>query len=273
MKTHSRVAIIQMRSDLEKSTNIKRAVAMITQAVDQGAECICLPETFNCLGTYPEMVDQAEAIPGRTINVLSDLASKHGVYIHCGSIFEKTEHSTKAFNTSVILDANGDIAATYRKIHLFDVDIPGDFNSYESHWVTPGDQIIALETPLGKIGLSICYDLRFPEIFRKLAQQGVQITFLPSAFRRTTGAAHWEILLRARAIENQSYVLAANQWGTPAVGISHYGNSMVVNPWGDVIARAQDESDSILVVDINLKELMTIRSQLPALKHRQIHEN
>ena len=273
MESNSRFAIIQMRSGLDKRENLRRASDLIEEAVRQGSEFIVLPETFNCLGTYAGMVDQAENIPGNTTNTLSELAKQYGVFIHCGSIFEKADISSKAFNTSVVLGPSGNLVATYRKIHLFDVNLPGDFSSCESRWVIPGEQIIAQETPLGKIGLSICYDLRFPELFRKLAAQGVQLAFVPSAFRKTTGAAHWEVLLRARAIENQAYLFAPNQWGEQSDGTINYGHSMVVNPWGEIIARADGESDSVLVVDVNLTDLEKIRKQLPALLHRRIDGN
>ena len=273
MESTSRIAIIQMRSCLDKTANLKRATDLIEKAVHQGAKFIVLPETFNCLGNYAEMVEQAENIPGNTTTALSKLAKQHGVFIHCGSIFEKTDHSLRAFNTSVVLAPSGNAVATYRKIHLFDVNLTGNFSGSESRWVLAGDQIVAQETPFGKIGLSICYDLRFPELYRKLATQGVQLTFVPSAFRMVTGAAHWELLLRSRAIENQAYLFAPNQWGEQSDGTINYGHSMVVNPWGEIIARADGESDSVLTVNINLLDLDKIRSELPALMHRRIDDN
>ncbi len=271
MKAQTRVAIVQMRSELDKCTNIERTREFIGRAAKQRAELIALPETFNCLGSYEQMVALAEEIPGKTTDIISELAREHGVYIHCGSIYEKIENSPRVFNTSIVFAPTGEIVAMYRKIHLFDVDLAGDCTSCESRWVAPGDQIIAIETSCGMIGLSICYDLRFPELFRRLADKGVQLIFVPSAFRKTTGTAHWEILLRSRAIENQAYVLAPNQWGNHPGEMSNYGNSMIVNPWGEIIVRAQSESDSILAVDINLEELERIRSQLPALEHRRIY--
>ena len=273
MESNSRIAIIQMRSGLDKAANLQRATDLIAEAVRQGAKFIALPETFNCLGTYAEMVKQAEDLPGHTTTALSELAKQYGVFIHCGSIFEKTDHSLRSFNTSVVLAPSGNPVATYRKIHLFDVKLPGNFSGCESRWVIAGDEIVAQETPFGKIGLSICYDLRFPELFRKLSAQGVQLTFVPSAFRQVTGEAHWEILLRARAIENQAYLFAPNQWGEQSDGTINYGHSMVVNPWGEIIARSDGESDSVLTVDINLTNLKNIRRELPALLHRRIDDN
>jgi predicted amidohydrolase len=273
MKTHTRVAIIQMRSDLDKYANLARAKELIAKAASDRAELIGLPEMFNCLGSYDQMFGSAEKIPGDTTNWISELAREYRVYIHGGSIYEKIENSDRVYNTSVIVAPSGDIVAKYQKIHLFDVELPNEFSSCESKWVAPGENVVTLETLFGTLGLSICYDLRFPELFRQLVDKGAQLIFVPSAFRSTTGSAHWEVLLRSRAIENQAYVLAPNQWGEHQGEMSNYGNSMIVNPWGEIIARAGSESDSILAVDVNLEDLERIRSHLPALKHRRIHSS
>ncbi len=271
MTAPSRIAIIQMCSDLDKSANLERTGVSIASAASQQAELIGLPETFNCLGAYRQMVAAAEKIPGQTTDAISGMAKKHRVYIHCGSIYEKIENSERVFNTSVVIAPSGEIIAKYRKMHLFDVSLPGDFSSCESQWVAPGECTVTVETSFGIIGLAICYDLRFPELFRELSDKGAQLIFVPSAFRTTTGNAHWEVLLRSRAIENQAYVIAPNQWGDHPNGLSNYGNSMIVNPWGEIITRAQSRSDAILTMNIDMENLERIRSHLPALKHRQIH--
>ena len=270
MKKQYRVAIVQMRSGFDKDSNLIRAGNLVTEAVSQGAAIVGFPETFNCLGSYTQMVSSAERIPGRTTRWMADLAKEYGIYIHCGSLYEESNNKDLVYNTSVVIAPSGDIIATYRKIHLFDVDLPGDFTTRESKWVTRGEKVVTVVTTLGKIGLSICYDLRFPELYRRLSNAGSQLIFVPAAFRETTGSAHWEVLIRARAIENQSYVLAANQWGEHQRKMSNYGNSMIVNPWGEIIARVGNNEDAVLSVDVDLASLEKIRNNLPALDHRQI---
>ena len=270
MTTNYRLAAIQMRSKMDKSANIACAKELIGCAISQGVKLVALPEMFNCLGAYSEMVLLAETIPGETTEWLSALAQENSIYIHCGSIYEKDQNSERVYNTSCIIGPTGNILTRYQKIHLFDVDLPDDFSSLESNWITAGDIVVVSDTDLGKIGMSVCYDLRFPELYRRLSKQGAELLFVPAAFRATTGAAHWEVLLRARAIENQAYVIAPNQWGDHEDNLSNYGNSMIVNPWGEIIARAENKEDAVLIAEIDLLNLKKIREHLPALDHRQI---
>jgi predicted amidohydrolase len=179
----------------------------------------------------------------------------------------------RIFNTSPLFDRTGELVARYRKIHLFDVELLGQPRFRESATFTPGDQLVTHPTETARIGLSICYDLRFPELYRALMVAGAQIMTVPAQFQFQTGADHWEVLVRARAVENQCFVVAADQWGTygdPAKGRRSYGNSMIVDPWGRILARAEDEGDAVLTCELDLAELRRIRETLPALQHRRL---
>ena len=269
MNCKYRIAAIQMRSTLNKQDNIFTAGELIQQATSQQATLVTLPETFNCLGSYSKMVSQAEEIPGETSEWIAKIAVENEIFIHCGSIYEKEKKSNAIYNTSFLTDPSGNIIAKYRKIHLFDVSIPNEFSSSESSWIQPGDEVVVEDTSIGTLGFSICYDLRFPELYRRFAQRGAHLFFVPAAFRATTGAAHWEVLLRSRAIENQAYIVAPNQWGDHPK-LSNYGNSMVVNPWGEIIVRSGNTKDDVLIAEIDLMQLDKIRQCLPALDHRRI---
>ena len=269
MNCKYRIAAIQMRSTLNKQDNNFTAGELIQQAASQQAALVTLPETFNCLGSYSKMVSQAEEIPGETSEWIAKLAVENEIFIHCGSIYEKSKKSNAIYNTSFLTDPSGNIIAKYRKIHLFDVSIPNEFSSSESSWIQPGDEVVVEDTSIGTLGFSICYDLRFPELYRRLAKRGAHLFFVPAAFRATTGAAHWEVLLRSRAIENQAYIVAPNQWGDHPK-LSNYGNSMVVNPWGEIIVRSDNTKDDVLIAEIDLMQLNEIRQCLPALDHRRI---
>ena len=269
MNCKYRIAAIQMRSTLNKQDNNFTAGELIQQAASQEVALVTLPETFNCLGSYPKMVSQAEEIPGETSEWIAKLAVENEIFIHCGSIYEKAKKSNAIYNTSFLTDPSGNIIAKYRKIHLFDVSIPNEFSSSESSWIQPGDEVVVEDTSIGTLGFSICYDLRFPELYRRLAKRGAHLFFVPAAFRATTGAAHWEVLLRSRAIENQAYIVAPNQWGDHPKP-SNYGNSMVVNPWGEIIVRSDNTKDDVLIAEIDLMQLNEIRQCLPALDHRRI---
>ena len=254
-----RIALIQMNSDERKDHNLDRAEEMIREAALSGPNIVALPECFNFLATERETLSIAETIPGPTIDRFSVLSRELGLYLLAGSIAERTSNPDRYRNTSVLIGPDGTIEASYSKIHLFDISIPGEVTNKESSYVIPGDSTVAVETSLGTLGLSICYDLRFPELFRVLALEGARIFFVPSAFSAYTGKDHWEPLLRARAIENQVYVAAPAQWGWHQ-GKKCYGNSMVIDPWGTVIARASDR-ESVILADVDLKYLEEIRLQ------------
>ena len=261
------VAAIQFCSNEDKAGNVKLAGKFIDDAVKEGADVVVLPEMFNCCGHTKVMVENAEEIPGDTINALSDRARKLGIYIVCGSIFEKVDKN-RVHNTSVIVGRKGEIVAKYSKIHLFDVDIQEKIRYKESENVVAGKEVVTADMGSVKVGMSICYDLRFCELYRSLALNGAKIIFIPSAFTATTGEFHWEPLVKARAIENQTFVVAANQIGTSPNNITCYGNSMVVDPWGRVLAKAEDDENVILAeIDLDLQE--EVRKEIPLFEHRR----
>jgi predicted amidohydrolase len=269
MSTEFLAAAVQLNSSEDKRACLRRAEHLVRQAADKGARLVALPEMFNCLGRFSRVVAAAETIPGPTTESLGKLARQLGITLLAGTICEQAGRSGKAYNTSLLFSPEGEILAKYRKIHLFDVDLPGRVTVRESRWIQPGDAPAAIATPLGKFGLSICYDLRFPELYRRLADQQVDILCVPSAFTKATGRDHWEVLLRARAIENQAYVIAPNQCGRHQPDLETYGNSMVVDPWGKVLARAETAEDVVLA-PIDLPFLRDVRRQLPALDHRTL---
>lgn len=230
---------------------------------------IFLPEQFNFLGRDELKLEAAEEIPGPSTRCLQDKAREQGIWIHGGSILEKGAPSGKCWNTSVLINPAGEITATYRKIHLFDVQIPGQVEIMESATVSPGERIVTAGTDLGRIGLSICYDLRFAELFRALAGEGAELVVVPAAFALQTGKDHWEVLLRARAIECQLYVVAPAQVGGHPPGRFCYGNTMIVDPWGTVIARCSEKTGWI-IAEIDFSYLREIRRNLPSLQHMRL---
>jgi len=261
-----RVGVIQMDSQDQKERNMRKAFDLIGEAASGGAKLVGLPEYFNFIGEEEDEMRQAETIPGPTTLQLAEWAKKHRIWLHGGSILERVEGKDRLFGTTVFLDPNGSIIGQYRKIHLFDVDIDRGPVSTESRIREPGDQIVSCPTSIGTVGLSICYDLRFCEIFRILALKGTQMVFIPSAFTQVTGRDHWEPLLRARAIENQFFVLAPAQIGDKPL-YPCYGHSLIVDPWGTIVAQAPDGETS-LVADLDLENMERIRQQLPCLKNR-----
>jgi predicted amidohydrolase len=261
-------AVVQLNSGEDKPANLARAIALVEQAAGQGATLVALPEMFNCLGRFSTVVENAEPIPGPSSEAMRGLAARLGITLLAGSLCERSCEPGKAFNTSLLFSPQGEELARYRKIHLFDADLPGRVAVTESHWILAGNEIVAAETPLGTVGLSICYDLRFPELYRHLADRDARILFAPSAFTFATGKDHWEILLRARAIENQTVVIAPNQCGRHGPELTTYGHSMIVDAWGTVLARAGDD-EGIACAEIDLARLAEVRAQLPALEHRR----
>lgn len=261
------VAAIQLCSNEDKAGNLKKAGMFIDSAAKSGADVVVLPEMFNCCGHTKVMVENAEEIPGDTINVLSDKARKLGIYIVCGSIFEKVDNN-RVYNTSVIVGRNGEVVAKYSKIHLFDVDIQEKIRYKESENVVAGKKVVTADMGNVNVGMSICYDLRFCELYRSLSLNGAKIIFIPSAFTAATGEYHWEPLVKARAIENQTFVVAANQIGTSPNNITCYGNSMVVDPWGRVLAKAED-NENVILAEIDLDLLEEVRKEIPLFEHRR----
>ena len=262
-------AAVQMSSSADRAANVSRATALIRSAATRGARLVVLPEVFSWRGPRADEAGAFETIPGATTDALAALARECGIYLCIGSILEATPEDGRAFNTSCLLDAGGNIVARYRKIHLFDVDLPGRVTVRESATRAPGDDTVVVPTELGVLGLSICYDLRFPELYRRLVRAGAQVLLVPSAFTFPTGAAHWEVLCRARAIESQCYVIAPDQTGRSPHGFADFGESMIVDPWGRVLARAPD-GEGVITAEIDLDYLARVRSELPSLAHARL---
>lgn len=262
-----KVAAVQLDTKNNKPENIKQVCDFIDEAASNGAKLICFPEDMNLIGRNVGDGGNAEEIPGYTADILMEKARDHQVYIHSGSYREKIQGEDRSFNTSILIDPQGKILAKYRKIHMFDVCLPDGTVCMESKRVCPGNQIVVTDTELGRLGFAICYDLRFPELFRQMAVAGAQVIFMPANFTKPTGKAHWEVLLRARAIENGCYLIAAGQCGVKA----HYesnGNSMIVNPWGDILARLEDEP-GLIYGEVDLDYLEEVRQQIPSLSNRR----
>ncbi len=264
-----RAAAVQLSSGADKGANIARAAELTKQAIEHRAQLIVLPETFDYRGDYADPDSISEEIPGESLRPLIELAGQHRVWIVAGSIHEKGPGSAKPYNTSVLIDNRGTIAAKYRKVHLFDMSI-GDRSISESSRYTPGKKGVISSVDGIKTGLSICYDLRFPELYREYSANSVELITIPSSFTTPTGEAHWEVLVRARAIENQCLVIAPNQSGVGSGSIPTYGNSMIVDPWGRILARASDQGEQVICADLDFGELRQVRTSLPALQHRKL---
>jgi predicted amidohydrolase len=263
------VAAVQMSSGANKDENIAAAVALVRVAAQRGATYIQLPEYFNFLGPARGYLDAAESIPGPTTSTMSELAVSLGVSIHLGSLVEQSLVSGKVFNTSVLIDPTGRIAATYRKVHLFDVDVPGALTHKESEVIVAGEELALVVVDGVRLGMSICFDLRFPELYRELSIAGAQVLCVPAAFNASTGRAHWETLIRSRAIENHAFVVAAAQSGTTAEGIATFGHSMIVDPWGEVIAESALNAPEVLVANLDLDQVSKRRAQIAVLELRR----
>ena len=261
------VALMQMDTQNDKGKNLETACAWIDEAAARGAKLICFPEVMNLIGKNIGEGGGREEIPGYTTERLCAKAKEHGVYIHGGSITQELPGEKRSANTSVLISPEGKILATYSKLHMFDITLADGTPYRESDRVKPGDSIVTVETELGVFGMSICYDVRFPEIYRLMALRGAQVIFVPASFTMPTGKDHWEVLLRARAIENGCYIVAAGQIGQkPAYAA--YGNSLVADPWGTVIARSKD-APGITYAEIDLDYLDKIRKQIPSLENRR----
>ncbi len=236
-------------------------------AAESGAELVVLPEKFNVIGTEQHLRAGAEPLDGPTLRIMSGLAQELGVWLVAGSIVEGVDGEQKLRNTSVAIGPDGEHHAVYRKIHMFDVELGGVVYR-ESDTEAPGDEIVIADVEGLPLGLTICYDLRFPELFRILAVRGARAVALPAAFTLHTGRDHWEVLVRARAIENQVFVIAAGQIGVHPPGHESYGRSMIVDPWGVTLAVAPD-SECFVIADLDLTAQDRIREQLPSLAHRR----
>ncbi len=262
------VGAVQMTSGPDKGRNLDTAVRLVERAAARGAQLVSLPELFNCLASSETIVSQAEPVPGPTSQAMSELAARLRVTLLAGSIAERVEGSDKVFNTSLLFSPEGEQLACYRKIHLFDIDLPGQITFQESSFMQAGDRLVLTKTAIGRLGQATCYDLRFPELFRRLVDAGADVLCVPSAFTLPTGRDHWLPLLRARAIENQTYVIASNQYGRNGPGIVTYGRSAIVDPWGVPLAVAAD-GETAITAEIDFDHQAEIRARLPALQHRR----
>ncbi len=262
-----RVAAIQMSSTPNKEENKEAAEALIREAASAGADLMALPELWSCHGLDEVYRQNAEPVPGPTTNSLGDLARELGIYLLGGSILEGDPGAQRLSNTSTFFDPSGAMTAVYRKIHLFDVKV-SDREYLESANISPGSEIVTAKAGPATLGLSVCYDVRFPELYRLLALRGAEILAVPAAFTLQTGKDHWELLLRARAVENQAFVIAPAQWGRKADGRRTYGRSMIVDPWGTVLATCPD-CDGYALATLDLDYLDRFRTEFPALANRR----
>lgn len=270
-------ACIQLCCNEEIENNLARAHQLIRRAASNGARLIVTPENTPFLGAQFHKVELAESLDGPTISGFRALAKDLRIHLLIGSFAERRLaddgelDTARCYNTSVLIGPDGSMISSYRKIHLFDVDVPGGLCVKESDTIAPGGEIVVAETDLGNIGMSICYDLRFPELFQAQVRRGAQILAVPSAFTLTTGKDHWHALLRARAIENGSYVMAAAQWGTHDEHGKRksYGHSVIIDPWGVVIGEAGD-GETICYAEVDLSRVTSMRESIPVQQNRRL---
>jgi len=268
-----RVAAAQMTSTEDVDANLSTATRLVHRAADAGATFVTLPENFAFLGSDRDhRLAIAETIrpgEGPILKAMAALAREAEVHLLLGGFPERSEDPGHIYNTAVLLAPDGSVTATYRKIHLFDVDLPGGARFRESEAVTPGHDVVVARFPWGGLGLSVCYDLRFPELYRQLTKAGSRVLAIPSAFTAETGKDHWHVLLRARAIENQAFVVAAAQWGLHGGKRVSYGHALVVDPWGVVLAECGNH-EGLAIADLDFAYQDNVRRNLPCLEHRRL---
>ncbi len=263
-----RAAAVQLQSGTETEENLASAERHVRAAAADGAELVVLPERLDIRGASADYAAGAEPLDGRPVSWARELARELAIDLVAGSVAERREGHERVSNTSVHVGPDGDIRAVYRKIHMFDVEV-GGVEYRESEHSEPADELVLSELANGvSLGLTICYDLRFPELYRILALRGARVITVPANFTRVTGGAHWEVLLRARAIENQVFVIAPGQSRRPGPEGDSYGNSMIVDPWGEVLARAPMEGDCFVAAELDLARQDEVREKLPSLANR-----
>jgi predicted amidohydrolase len=265
------VAAVQLNSTPDLERNLARARALIGAAADRGAQLVALPEHFAYLGPEDREPPSAQPLEGPLLAEFRELARKLAIFLLMGSFPEVPSPGERPFNTSVLLSPQGQILARYRKMHLFDIELPGGPSYRESLWIQPGRELVVAPLPGTPFtaGLGICYDLRFPELFRSLSARGADLLLVPSTFTLATGRDHWEVLLRARAIENLAYVVAPAQWGQHSPGRRSFGRSLIVDPWGQVLAQAPD-GEGVIYAHLDHQRLQNLRQQLPCLDQRRL---
>jgi predicted amidohydrolase len=262
-----RAAAVQINSDADRGRNLARADRLVRAAAADGAELVVLPEKVNVMGGADDLERGAEPLDGPTLHWARSLAAELGLDLVAGSIAERRPGRDRLSNTCVHLGPDGEVRAVYRKIHMFDSVVDG-VEYRESAAEEPGDEVVVSSAGDIPLGLSICYDVRFPELFRILAVRGARVIALPAAFTVPTGRAHWELLVRARAVENQAFVVAADQTGPDAGGRRSFGGSMIVDPWGEVLARAGEE-ETFVAADLDLAAQDEVRERMPSLANRR----
>lgn len=261
-----KIAVCQMLITNDKQDNLKKAEALIREAAAAKSHWVVLPEMFNCPYDNKYFPEFAEVFPGPTTTLLSDLAKELELFIIGGSIPECCED--RIYNTSFIFDSQGKLTGKHRKMHLFDIDIEGGIRFQESEILSPGKSVTVIKTSPCAVGVAICYDMRFPELMRLMALEGAKVIVIPAAFNMTTGPAHWELLARTRALDNQVYLVAASPARNLEASYHAYGHSMIVNPWGTVVAQA-DEKEGIVYAEVDLGLVEKVRRELPLLMHRR----
>ncbi|KAL0923227.1 hypothetical protein M5K25_007272 [Dendrobium thyrsiflorum] len=267
-----RVGAVQMTSTSDPDANYTTCSRLVKEAATAGVKFLCFPENFSFVSVKDgDSLKVSEPIDGPIMQKYCSLAREANIWLSLGGFQEKGPDDAHLHNTHVLVDDCGNIRSTYRKIHLFDVDVPGNMVYKESSFTTAGDAIVVEDSPAGRLGLTVCYDLRFPELYQMLRfEHNAQVLLVPSAFTKVTGEAHWELLLRARAIETQCFVIAAAQAGKHNEKRESYGGSLIIDPWGTVIARLPDRlSTGIAIADINLSQIDAIRSRMPIATHRK----
>ena len=266
-----RVAVAQMRSGPDVEANLEAVARLIARAADYGAEFVGLPECYAHLGPEQEKLGCAEPIEpkGPILSRVAELAREHRIYVLAGGHWERGPDPAHVFNTSVMLDPEGRVLGAYRKIHLFDVSLRDGTVIEESRTTAPGDELTVVPMPFGVLGLSICYDLRFPELYRGLVARGATALSVPSAFTAQTGKDHFAVLLRARAIESQCYVLAPAQWGRHFGSRVSHGHACIVDPWGTVVAECSD-GEGVAVATVDPEYVAAVRASVPSLRHRRL---
>ena len=264
-------AAVQISCTSDENANLAAAEALIRRAADRGAQLVATPENTNFLGLHTEKVERAQSLDGPVGTRFAALADELGIHLLLGSFNESCSEPGRCYNTSVLFGPDGAQLAIYRKIHLFDIDLEEGVQFQESATVKPGTEVVVGDTELGPIGLSICYDLRFGELYRQLTEKGAAVLTIPSAFTLPTGRAHWEALMRARAIETQCFVVAPAQVGKhDDEGLREsFGHSMIVDPWGQILARAGD-APGLALAEIDLDQVAAVRRAMPVASHRRL---
>lgn len=270
MQAPMRVAALQLSNTPDRERNIQRAFALVDAAIGAGARCIMTPENTDAIAPRAERLAMAEPVDGPWIQRWRAKARETACWILIGSFGERSAVEGRVHNTSVMIAPDGRLAATYRKIHLFDADPPDGVPYRESESVLAGTSPVSVDLPFGRAGLSICYDVRFPELYRALSADGACVLTVPSAFTVPTGQAHWEPLLRARAIENLSYVFAPAQVGEHFPGRRSYGHTLIVSPWGELLADAGASDEGFVSAEVDPSFITKVRAMIPALSHRRL---